>query len=395
MKKRILAASTAAILTGCVAVRQNDGGESNVRPYIVKDKVHEKYEVGKEKVKATDSVNCLLFFIRWGSKAKHIADMTDASGATLIGRAKNGAYAIACDAADCDALVGTKYKVTARNFFVPVFEESAFLKEPVDEGHVALHRAQHDPDDGSRLLRRALPRLRVGEVPLAQNLPVGARTALARRGVVQPVDHRIELHAGLVEEGEVLGEADVRRRAGGVEDHGPHVPVRGGRLGLVPGMRRRRIRPLEEDLVDFDEEILAEALAEFGKNPVLDRACPLKGLETEEVLIGYVSRDLPDEPAVAEVRPLLDDERSQRHAGGRGGTPASGLEERTVLGLDGGPVDHVGENDILVLRIELHPAGLVESVEGQLLLFCGLVHASCSTMCGDIGHPHRFCLHMV
>ncbi len=117
MKKLILTASIAAILTGCVAVRQNDGGESNVRPYIVKDKVHEKYEVGKEKVKATDSVNCLLFFIRWGSKAKHIADITDANGATLIGRAKNGAYAIACDEANCDALVGTKYKVTARNYF--------------------------------------------------------------------------------------------------------------------------------------------------------------------------------------------------------------------------------------------------------------------------------------
>ena len=73
MKKIVLAASTAAILTGCVAVRQNDGGESNVRPYIVKDKVHEKYEVGKEKVKATDSVYCLLSFIRWGSKAKHIS----------------------------------------------------------------------------------------------------------------------------------------------------------------------------------------------------------------------------------------------------------------------------------------------------------------------------------
>ncbi len=87
-----------------------------MRPYIVKDKVHEKYEVGKEKVRATDSVYCLLSFIRWGSEAKHIADMTDASGATLIGRAKNGAYAIACDKAGCDALVGTKYKVTARNF---------------------------------------------------------------------------------------------------------------------------------------------------------------------------------------------------------------------------------------------------------------------------------------
>ena len=112
-----VALAGAAILTGCVAVRQNDGGESNVRPSIVKDKVREKYEVGKEKVRATDSVNCLLFFIRWGSKAKHIADMTDANGATLIGRAKNGAYAIACDEANCDALVGTKYKVTARNYF--------------------------------------------------------------------------------------------------------------------------------------------------------------------------------------------------------------------------------------------------------------------------------------
>ncbi len=117
MKKLVLAASVAAVLTGCVAVRQNDGGESNVRPYIVKDKVHEKYEVGKEKVKATDSINCLLFFIRWGSKAKHIADMTDSNGGILIRRAKNGAYAIACDEANCDALVGTKYKITARNYF--------------------------------------------------------------------------------------------------------------------------------------------------------------------------------------------------------------------------------------------------------------------------------------
>ena len=287
-------------------------------------------------------------------------------------------------------LLGVELADRRKRLHVPVFEESAFLKEPVDEGHVALHRAQHDPDDGSRLLRRALPRLHVGEALLAQNLPVGARTALSRRGVVQLVDHCVKFHAGLVEGGEVLREADVRRRAGGVENHGSHVPVRGGRLRLVLGVRMRRVRLLEEDLVDPDKEILAEALAEFGKNPVLDRACPLKGLETEEVLIGCVSRDLLDELAIAGVRPLLDDERSQRHAGGRGGTPALGLEERTVLGLDGGPVDHVGENDILVLRIELHPAGLVESVEGQLPLFGGLVHASCSTMCGDIGRPHRF-----
>ena len=84
-------------------------------------------------------------------------------------------------------LLGVELADRRKKLHVPVFEESVFPKEPVDEGHVALHRAQHDPDDGSRLLRRALPRLRVGEVLLAQNLPVGARTALSRRGSLSQV----------------------------------------------------------------------------------------------------------------------------------------------------------------------------------------------------------------
>ena len=117
MKQILMGVGIATILMGCVVVRQNDGGESNRRPYIVKDKVHEKYEVAKEKVSSSDSINCLLFFIRWGSNAKHIADCSDATTGTLIGRAKNGAYAIACDDAGCDALIGTKYKVTEKNYF--------------------------------------------------------------------------------------------------------------------------------------------------------------------------------------------------------------------------------------------------------------------------------------
>lgn len=117
MKQMLVGVGIAAILTGCVAVRQNDGGESNIRPYIVKDTVHEKYEVANEKVSSSDSINCLLFFIRWGSNAKHIADCSDAPTGTLIGRAKNGAYAIACDDAGCDALIGTTYKVTEKNYF--------------------------------------------------------------------------------------------------------------------------------------------------------------------------------------------------------------------------------------------------------------------------------------
>lgn len=117
MKKLVVAMGVAAILSGCVAVRQNDGGESNVRPYIVKDKIHEKYAVGKDKVESADAVNCLFGFIRWGSGATHIADVADCNRNTLMGRAKNGAYAIACDKAGCDVIVGTKYRITARNFF--------------------------------------------------------------------------------------------------------------------------------------------------------------------------------------------------------------------------------------------------------------------------------------
>lgn len=117
MKKLLVATGLAVALTGCVAVQQNDGGESNVRPYIVKDKIHEKYAVGKDKVESSDAVNCLFWLIRWGSDATHIADVADCNRSTLMGRAKNGAYAIACDKAGCDVIVGTKYRITARNFF--------------------------------------------------------------------------------------------------------------------------------------------------------------------------------------------------------------------------------------------------------------------------------------
>ena len=43
--------------------------------------------------------------------------MADCNRATLVGYAKNGAYAIACDKAGCDAIVGAKYKVTSKNYF--------------------------------------------------------------------------------------------------------------------------------------------------------------------------------------------------------------------------------------------------------------------------------------
>jgi len=118
MKKLIIGAALAAVATGCVTVNKNDGGNANIRPSVVKDKVREKYTVGQAAVSATDNINCLFGIICWGSTATHIADCADAGTFCGIGKAKNGAYANACDAAKCDAIVGAKYKVTTDDYLV-------------------------------------------------------------------------------------------------------------------------------------------------------------------------------------------------------------------------------------------------------------------------------------
>ena len=111
MKKMIVGAALAAVACGCITVNKNDGGDSAIKPNLVKDKIHEKYTVENKAVSASDQINCLFGFICWGSTATHIADVTDA-GFDGIGKAKNGAYANACDAAKADAIVGTRYTIT-------------------------------------------------------------------------------------------------------------------------------------------------------------------------------------------------------------------------------------------------------------------------------------------
>lgn len=128
MKKLIVGLSLAAVACGCVSVNQNDGGNACRRPCIAKDIVHEKFTVGKDPVTASDSINCLFGWICWGSSSTHIADaVCDGSGEKpILGifdnkgikQAKNGAYANACDAANCDQIVGAKYKVTTKDYFV-------------------------------------------------------------------------------------------------------------------------------------------------------------------------------------------------------------------------------------------------------------------------------------
>ena len=125
MKKLMIGAAIAAIACGCVSVNQNDGGSACRKPCIAKDIVHEKFTVATNTVSAEDQINVLFGFISWGSTATHTADAVCCGEKPLFpflvplsAKAKNGAYANACDAAKCDQIVGAKYKVTIDDYFV-------------------------------------------------------------------------------------------------------------------------------------------------------------------------------------------------------------------------------------------------------------------------------------
>lgn len=119
MKKVLSILALAALASGCITVNKNDGGESSMTMPIIKDIIHEKITVADTPVSAQDEVQCLFGIICWGSSATHVADVTDELvpfGALV--KAKNGAYANACDQAKCDRLVGTRYTVTTDDYFV-------------------------------------------------------------------------------------------------------------------------------------------------------------------------------------------------------------------------------------------------------------------------------------
>jgi len=117
MKKLMIVGALAAIASGCVTVNENDGGESIKRPVTVRDAIHEKLDVSNKKVTATDNINCLFGFICWGSTATHVCDQTE-FGFGMKAKAKDGAYANACDAGKCDQIVGARYKITTEDYFV-------------------------------------------------------------------------------------------------------------------------------------------------------------------------------------------------------------------------------------------------------------------------------------
>ena len=118
MRKLMMVAAVAALACGCVSTHKNDGGDANLQIPVVKDVVHEKYDVASSPVAATESLNVLFGLIVWGKTATHYADDAPFRFFDKIGEAKNGAYANACDQANCDSIVGAHYKVRIEDYFV-------------------------------------------------------------------------------------------------------------------------------------------------------------------------------------------------------------------------------------------------------------------------------------
>ena len=116
MKKLMTAMALAALACGCASINKNDGGNSCLKPGVIKDSIHLKYEIGKDRVQAQDQINCLFGWICWGSSA-HIADQGE-FGCGANAKVKNGAYANACDAAKCDQIAGARYSITTEDYFV-------------------------------------------------------------------------------------------------------------------------------------------------------------------------------------------------------------------------------------------------------------------------------------
>ena len=126
MKKVISVMVLAVLATGCVTNYRNDGGDADLKPTIVRDVAYEKYDISDKPVQASEQcIGIIPFFFDHnlftiGGMAQHLADNVEKQGYAQesIMRAKNGAYALACEKAGCDTLVGTRYDVVYKWYYL-------------------------------------------------------------------------------------------------------------------------------------------------------------------------------------------------------------------------------------------------------------------------------------
>ncbi|MBR1921859.1 MAG: hypothetical protein IJ829_07670 [Kiritimatiellae bacterium] len=125
MNKLTAGALLAALACGCVTNIKNDGGDADLKPAVLKDIAYEKYDISDQPVTASDQrVGILPFFcgnmLTVGGMSGHLADDIEHKRweQESIALAKSGAYALACEKAGCDSLVGARYDVVYKWYYL-------------------------------------------------------------------------------------------------------------------------------------------------------------------------------------------------------------------------------------------------------------------------------------
>ena len=125
MNKLMIVSLLAAVAAGCITNHKNDGGDSNLKPAIVRDIAYEKYDISEKQITATDQKVGILPYgmanvFTVGGLAKHLADNVEVNQWTQesIRYAQNGAYAAACEKSGCDSIVGARYDVVYEWYFL-------------------------------------------------------------------------------------------------------------------------------------------------------------------------------------------------------------------------------------------------------------------------------------
>ena len=89
----------------------------------------------------------------------------------------------------------------------------------------------------------------------------------------------------------------------------------------------------EELLVDLHEDVSVQAFTEADERAVRERTFARKRLHSNKLLEVGGLRHSPDQRAVAQPHPLLDDECPQGHPEGEGGVPLAGREVLLLTGM--------------------------------------------------------------
>lgn len=120
MKKILPMIALAAFAAGCQSYQNNRGGDSDLRPTIVRDVAYEKFEISNKPIEVTVSATYLVGRFRLGASYDRYADNVDSNGFCIgpVAEVRNNAYAMACAEAKCDSIVAAQYEIKREGFLL-------------------------------------------------------------------------------------------------------------------------------------------------------------------------------------------------------------------------------------------------------------------------------------